>query len=79
VEGKALNEHFAYLQSILFRSGERDLIEPLRALMREDGLEADVTCFWYGDHGATPPEIPDATRAAFAQIGATIETDFDTD
>ena len=47
--------------------------------MRQFDLEADVDCFWYGDHGATPPVIPDDIRAAFAQIGATIETDFDTD
>jgi hypothetical protein len=42
-------------------------------------LEADVPCFSHGGHGATPPLIPDEVRAAFAQIGATIETDFDTD
>src|ERR1051325_1466980 len=46
---------------------------------RSEGLEADVPCFSHGGHGATPPLIPDEVRAAFAQIGATIETDFDTD
>lgn len=54
-------------------------IAGIGALMRQFDLEADVDCFWYGDHGATPPVIPDDIRAAFAQIGATIETDFDTD
>lgn len=73
-----LKDHFKELLSVLFPEGSSRLIEPLRELMREEGLEADVTCFWYGEHGATPPEIPEETRAAFAQIGATIETDFQT-
>jgi hypothetical protein len=74
-----LNDHFKALLGVLFPAGSTRVIEPLRALMREDGLYADVTCFWYGEHGATPPEIPEEIRAAFAQIGATIEIDFDTD
>ena len=74
-----LNEHLAYLLEILFPAGSAKFIEPLRALMREFDLEADIDCFWYGEHGATPPEVPEEIRAAFAQIGATIETDFDTD
>ena len=47
--------------------------------MMEDELTADVSCFWYGEKGATPPVIPDEIRAAFAKIGAAIQTDFDTD
>lgn len=78
-ESVELDDHFAQLLEVLFPAGSTHLTEPLRALMREDGLEADVTCFWYGEHGAAPPVIPEATRAAFARIGATIETDFQTD
>ena len=74
-----LQDHFAKLLEVLFPAGSTRLIEPLCALLREGGLEADVTCFWYGEHGAEPPVISEETRAAFAQIGATIETDFQTD
>jgi hypothetical protein len=79
LESADLNEHLAYLLEILFPAGSTKFVEPLRALIRELDLEADVDCFWYGKHGAKPPEIPAAVRAAFAQIGAMIETDFDTD
>ena len=47
--------------------------------MQREDLRAGVTRFWYGEHGATLPDISEETRAAFAQIGATIETDFQTD
>ena len=79
VNSPDLNDHLANLLGILFPADRPDLPQSLRALMQREGLEADVTCFWYGEHGATPPEVPEAARAAFAQIGATIETDFDTD
>ena len=55
------------------------MIDRLRTLMRDDGLEADISCFWYGEKGAKPPQIPEEIRAGFARIGATIETDFDSD
>jgi hypothetical protein len=71
--------HFTYLLGVLFPAGDKRLLEPLRALMRGDDLAADVGCFWYGEHGAEPPLISEKIRAAFAEIGATIETDFDTD
>jgi hypothetical protein len=74
-----LNQHLTHLLDIMFPGGSTKFVEPLRALIREYDLEADIDCFWYGEHGATPPEIPEETRAAFAKIGATIETDFQTD
>jgi hypothetical protein len=79
VSSNELCDHLAYLWAVIFSAGERDLVLPLQKLMREDGLEADIGCFWYGEHGAVSPVISDDIRAAFAQIGATIETDFDTD
>ena len=78
-DSDALADHFAQLIEVLFPAGSNHLIEPLRALMQEGGLRADVTCFWYGEHGATPPKIAEGTRSAFAKIGAKIETDFQTD
>jgi hypothetical protein len=74
-----LQDHFEELLNVLFPEGDDRLIEPLRALMKRDDLESNVTCFWYGEHGATAPEIAEETRTAFAEIGATIETDFQTD
>ena len=79
LESVELTDHLAYLLAILFPGGSDQFIEPLRALIREFDLEADVDCFWYGEHGAKPPVIPEDVRAAFARIGATVETDFDTD
>jgi hypothetical protein len=79
LESAELADHLAYLVEILFPGGSDKFVEPLRALMRKFDLQADVDCFWYGEHGASEPEIPEDIRAAFSQIGATIETDFDTD
>ena len=79
VDSPDLNDHLSHLVGILFRDDRPDLLHSLRELMQKEGLEADVPCFWYGEHGAKPPVIPDQVRAAFAQLGATIETDFDTD
>lgn len=47
--------------------------------MREEELEADVSCFWYGESGAHPPVIPDDVRNALARLPANIETDFQVD
>jgi hypothetical protein len=79
VSSNDLRDHLAHLWAVIYSATGRDLVSPLQELMREDGLEADISCFWYGEHGASPPVIPHEIRAAFAQIGATIETDFDTD
>jgi len=80
VKSDQLNDHLAYLKAIIFPPGQGDLVGSIKKLMREEGgLEAEISCFWYGEHGATPPLIPEEIRAAFSRIGATIETDFDTD
>jgi hypothetical protein len=79
VPGAELSDHLAYLRSVLKLEDDTGLSESIRAVMREGDLEAEVSCFWYGEHGASEPEIPEDIRAAFSQIGATIETDFDTD
>ncbi|HEX6443407.1 MAG TPA: DUF4279 domain-containing protein [Stellaceae bacterium] len=79
IDSTDLNDHLAYLLGILFPAEKPDLPRSLRALMQKEALDADVSCFWYGERGATPPEILEEIRAGFGQIGATIETDFDTD
>lgn len=79
IKSDELSDHLAYLKAVIFPSAGNELVAPIRTLMREAGLEADVSCFWYGEHGATAPPIPEEIRAAFSRIGATIETDFDTD
>lgn len=78
VQGADLLDHFAYLAEVL-AAHRGEPAKRLRAIMRHDDLHADVTCFWYGEHGATPPVISEETHAAFAKIGAKIETDFQTD
>jgi hypothetical protein len=79
VDSADLNEHLTYLLAILFPANGEELVERLRTLMEDNGLEADVSCFWYGEHGARPPVVSEEVRAAFARLPATIETDFDTD
>jgi hypothetical protein len=79
VDSADLNEHLAYLLAILFPANSEELVDRLRALMHDKGIEADVSCFWYGEHGAQPPVVPEDFRASFARLPATIETDFDTD
>ena len=79
IDSTDLEVHFAYLLGVLFPGGAKKVAESVRALMAEDGLEADVGCFWYGEHGAKLPAIPDVIHAAFAEIGAVVEPDFQTD
>lgn len=79
LESFDLIDHLAYLQELLLPGGSRRFVEPLRGLTRKFDLDAHIDCFWYGEHGATPPAIPEEMRAGFAQIGAKIETDFQTD
>ena len=79
IDSTDLSAHLTYLLQVLFPGGSSKFVEPLCALMRELDLESHIDCFWHGERGAAPPAIPEEIRAAFAQIGATIETDFDTD
>jgi len=79
VKNAELIDHLIYLKGVIFPASGQDLITPIKRLMRNDNLAADVSCFWYGEHGATAPQIPEEIRAAFARLGATIELDFDTD
>jgi hypothetical protein len=79
VSSAELSDHLVYLAGVLNPADGKDLIGPIRAVMHEAGLEAEVSCFWHGEHGAEPPVIPEEILAVFARIGATIETDFDTD
>ena len=74
-----LNDYLAYLLCVLFPADGGDLVERLQDLMRDQGIEADVSCFWHGERGAAPPVLADAVLAAFARLPASIETDFDAD
>jgi hypothetical protein len=79
VSSADLDDHLRYLLAILFPPTAEDKLTRLRDLMRQDGLQADVSCFWYGEAGAQPPTISEAVRAAFARLPAVIETDFHAD
>ena len=79
VRSNELADHFRYLIAVVCPEGRDDHIAALRDLMARDGLEADVSCFWYGSAGARSPQIPAFARDVFARLPATIETDFDTD
>jgi Domain of unknown function (DUF4279) len=79
VNSTDLNEHLDYLLTIVFSDDTEDKLSRLRILMHEAGIEADATCFWYGEHGARAPVIRDDIRSRFARIPAEVEEDFDTD
>lgn len=79
VESLDLNDHLEYLLTIVFpKSGENRLAR-LHRLMQEQGLEADVPCFWHGRPGAAEPAIRADILKRFARLPADIEPDFDTD
>jgi len=79
VDSNQLADHLRHLTAVVSPEGRADHILALRDLMARDGLEADVSCFWYGGAGAHSPEIPAFARDVFARLGAAIELDFDTD
>lgn len=79
VNSPDLNDHLDYLLEIVFPDCSEKRIAALRGLMRDDGLEADVPCFWHGERGARLPIIREDIRDRLARIPAEIELDFDTD
>jgi len=79
VTSQTLADHLDHLVNVISPRGGSDHVPALRDLIARDRLEADVSCFWYGTAGATPPDIPEGIRKAIERFGATIETDFDTD
>jgi hypothetical protein len=79
VDSDDLADHLRRLVAVICPEGRGNHISALRELMARDDLEADVSCFWYGSAGAQPPAIPAFAQEVFDRLGATIETDFDTD
>ena len=79
IESTDLADHLRYIVSVLCPPGGPDHIAALRYLIQQYGLEADVSCFWYGRAGSQPPTVPGFAKQTFDRLGATIETDFDTD
>ena len=79
VDSPDLNDHLEHLLSVVFSGSGQDRLTPLHTFIHENGLVADVPCFWHGEHGAKPPVIRDDIRERLARIPAEIEEDFDTD
>jgi hypothetical protein len=79
VDSNELTDHLRYLVAILSPTVASDHIAALRQLLEQDGLEADVSCFWHGRAGAEKPLVARFAADAFARLGASLETDFDTD
>lgn len=78
---KDLVQHLGFIVSLLYPGGgSLDKINQLKAVLDREHAKAHVSCFWYGEHGARPPTIPDRVRTALAPLDADdIDTDFDTD
>lgn len=74
-----LGGHLKYLVAVLVSGNFEERLRELHDLMREEQIEADVSCFWYGKSGAQPPVIPEDVRTVLARLPAKIEMDFHTD
>jgi hypothetical protein len=70
-------DHLRYLIGVLFPDGADDRINPLRHLLRDRHIEADVLVFWHGEPGQPQPTIPDSIRTTFRRVPAQIEQDFE--
>ena len=79
VRGSDLAEHLRYLMNLIRPADDPGRKGRVERLMLQDGLEADVSCFWHGSAGAIYPTVPDFAVEFFAQLPARLETDFDTD
>lgn len=79
VRSSDLNEHLEFLLSVFFPKTQEDRLRRIQSVIRDYGLEADVSCFWHGERGALPPVIREDIRDRLACIPAEIELDFDTD
>jgi hypothetical protein len=79
VASQKLSDHLDHLVAVISPRSGPDHVAALRELIAHDRLEADVSCFWHGTAGAVPPDVPQPVREALDRLGATIETDFDTD
>jgi hypothetical protein len=77
VPGDDLHDHLAFVQKLLYPSpDDNSRIVKLRAVLERVHSRAHVTCFWRGDPGETPPQIPDWFKSDVAPLAAEIETDF---
>jgi hypothetical protein len=81
VASDALQHHIDYILGILVpsRQGPIPLFHLHSILAKNEGLRAELLCFWHGRYGAKRPSIPKYVTEAMQLIPATIETDFDTD
>jgi hypothetical protein len=80
IKNPLLERHLDYLISLIFRPlRDRDRLHELHQVMTEDGITANVSCFWHGMPGEPPPSIPSRVTEQLRSLPAEIETDFDTD
>lgn len=80
IPGNDLIHHLTFLLSILLPApGDVQRLATLRDLVKKRDLEAHVTCFWHGKHGARKPVIPPLMSQIFNLIPADIQNDFETE
>ena len=78
LDSAELDRHLEYLADLIFREPAREeRLKQLHELMSQDGLKADVSCFWRGGPGIRPPLIPGNVISSFRELSAEIETDFE--
>jgi hypothetical protein len=79
VNSSSLDDHLRHLVELVCPTDHPGRLRQLRQEIEREGAQAHVTCFWHGPHGARAPIVSAEFRAAFANLSAEIETDFDTD
>jgi hypothetical protein len=84
VASDRLSDHVAFVALLLSRDPVNPLNDParfltLQKLMRRQGLQAAVTCFWHGPPGAKKPTLPRPLVELFKTLPADVETDFEVD
>jgi Domain of unknown function (DUF4279) len=78
VDSPELDQHLDYLLDLVFRRPDREeRLKQLREAMSRDGVKADVSCFWRGGPGASPPAVSKDAICMLQQLPAEIETDFE--
>ncbi len=84
VASASLADHVAFLALLLARDPVNPLADPAKFLrlqetMRQQALQAVVTCFWHGPPTVRKPSIPRPILELFRLLPAEVETDFEVD
>lgn len=77
VRSDNLRDHFLSIARLLYpEPKDESRVRQLRDVLERTDSRAHVTCFWRGEVGERPPQIPAEFRSAIEPLTADIEADF---